>query len=82
MWWSELVLDVAEGREASPMYHVALLVGSPTPSEEAVPITDDFCVKVGRELWPIIGEPPNAKIATKKGGRKVDVLVKMVASKK
>jgi hypothetical protein len=70
---SKLVLDVAEGREASPMYHIALLVSSPTPREEAMPTANNFCVKISGELWPVIGEPANTEIATKERGRKVDV---------
>jgi hypothetical protein len=55
------------------MYHITLLVSSPTPGEEAVPTADNFCVKISRELWPVIGEPPNTEIAAKERGREVDV---------
>jgi hypothetical protein len=58
------------------MYHITLLVSSPTPGEEAVPTADNFCVKISRELWPVIGEPPNTEIAAKERGREVDVLIK------
>jgi len=77
---SDPVLDVAEGREAGPMHHVTLLVSSPTPSEEAIPTADNFCVKISRELRPVIAEPPNTEVVTKERGREVDVLVKTVAS--
>ena len=75
---SELVLDVAKGREAGPMYHITLFVSSPTSGEEAIPTTDNFCVEISRELRPVIGEPSNTKITAKERGREVDVLVKRV----
>jgi hypothetical protein len=55
------------------MYHVALLVSSPTPGEEAVPTADNFCIKISRELRPVIGESPDTEISTKEGRREVDV---------
>jgi len=55
------------------MYHVALLVCSPTSGAEPIPTADDFSVKIGRELRPIIGEPPDTEIAAKERRRKVDV---------
>lgn len=58
------------------MYHVTLLVSSPTPGEEAIPTANNLCVKISRELRPIVGESPNAEIATKEGGREIDVLVR------
>lgn len=57
------------------MYHITLLISSPTPGEETVPTADNFCVKISRELRPVIGKPPDTEIATKEGGREVDVLV-------
>jgi len=58
------------------MYHVTLLVGTPSPGPEAIPTSDDFCIKISRELWPVVRETTNAEIATEGGGGKVDVLEK------
>jgi hypothetical protein len=70
----QLVLDMAEGWEARPMYHVTVLVGTPPPSQETMPTADYFCVKVSRELRPVICKAPNAEITAEKRGRKVDIL--------
>lgn len=56
------------------MYHVALLVSSPTSGEEAIPTANNFCVEISRELRPVIGEPSDTEVTTKEGGREVDVL--------
>jgi hypothetical protein len=72
---SELVLDVAKGREAGPMNHVTLLVSSPISGEEAIPTANYLCVEISRELRPIIGEPPNTEIATEERRREIDVLL-------
>ena len=58
------------------MYHVSRLVSSPAPSKEAIPTANNFCVKISRELWPVIGEPANTEIAAKERGREVDILFK------
>lgn len=50
----ELVLNVAKCRETCPMHHVALLIGTPPPGQEAMTTANDFCIKVGRELRPVI----------------------------
>lgn len=56
------------------MYHVALLVSSPTSGEETIPTADNFCIEISRELRPVIGEPADTEVTTKEGGREVDVL--------
>jgi hypothetical protein len=55
------------------MYHVALLVDTPSSGQKAIPTSDDFCIKISGELWPVVRESPNAEIATEEGGGKVDV---------
>jgi hypothetical protein len=55
------------------MYHVALLVSSPTSGEEAIPTADNLCVEISRKLRPVIGEPSDTEIAAKERGREVDV---------
>jgi len=54
VWGLELVLNVPKSRETCPMHHVALLVGTPPPGQEAMTTANDFCIKVGRELRPVI----------------------------
>jgi hypothetical protein len=58
------------------MYHVTLLVSSPTSGEEAIPTADDFSVEISRKLRPVIGEPSDTEIAAKERRREVDVLDK------
>ena len=48
------MFDLTKGGESSPMYPVLLFAGAPVPCQETVPTTDDFCIKVGGELGPIL----------------------------
>lgn len=70
----ELGLDVAVGGEAGPVDGVGLLGRAPVLGEEAVARADDLCVKVGRELGPVVGEAADAQVAAEEGRGKVDVL--------
>lgn len=69
----KVVLNVTEGGEAGPMYHVVGLVGAPVLSTEAVATANDFSVKVGGELGIIFGETSDAKVTAEERRRKVDV---------
>jgi len=73
VWGLELVLDMTEGGEAGPMYHVTLLIGTPPPGQKAISTADDFSIKISRELRPVICKPPDAEIATEERGREVDI---------
>lgn len=70
----KVVLNVTEGGEAGPMYHVVGLVGAPILSTEAVAAANDLSVKVGGELGIIFGETSDAKVTAEERRRKVDVL--------
>lgn len=59
----ELALDMAEGGEARPVYHISLLCGAPVLSEEAIARANDFCVKVCCELRPVVGEAADTQVA-------------------
>jgi hypothetical protein len=76
VWALQLVLNVAEGRETRPMDHVTFLIGTPPSGQEAMTTADDFCVKVSRELRPVVCEPPNTEVTAEEGGREVDILHK------
>ena len=65
---------MAEGWETRPMDHVTLLVSTPPPGQEAITTANDFCIKVGRELRPVVCEAPNAEVTAEEGGREVDIL--------
>lgn len=71
----ELILDVAEGREAVPVHHIFLFVGAPFLGQEAITIAYDFRVKVGCQLRPIVGQSAYTEVPAEEGRGKVDVLV-------
>ena len=62
VWGFQLVLHMAEGREAGPMHHVTFLIGAPSPRQKAISTADDFGIKVSRELWPVICKPSDTEI--------------------
>lgn len=74
MWPPELVLDMPESREALPMYHILLFICSPLLRQKAISIANDFCVKVCRQLGPIVGQSAYTEVPAKERGRKVDIL--------
>lgn len=64
----QLVLHMPEGGEPRPVGHVFLLVRSPVLRQEAIAIADDFSVKIGRELRPILSQALDAEVAAEEGG--------------
>jgi len=62
VWGFQLVLHMAEGREAGPMHHVTFLIGAPSPRQKAISTADDFGIKVSRELRPVICKPSDTEI--------------------
>ena len=62
----QLVLDMAESGETSPMDHVLLLIGTPIPRQETIAASDDLGVEVGCQLRPVVGQSTNTKIAAQK----------------
>lgn len=73
-WPADLLSDLLKCREARPVSHIFLLACTPVVSEEAVSRTDYLGIEVGGELWPVVCEATDAKVSTKEGRRKIDVL--------
>jgi hypothetical protein len=63
----ELILDVPEGGETRPVNHVFMFTRPPVLRQESISTADNLGVKVRRKLWPIVGQPSDAKIATEEG---------------
>jgi hypothetical protein len=62
MRFLELVSDMSEGWETTPVNHVLLLCSAPASGEETVPAPDDLRVKERRELRPVVGQPADAEV--------------------
>lgn len=62
----ELILDVAERREALPVHHVFLLVGAPLLRQKTIAAAYDFCVKISCQLRPIISQSTYTEVAAEK----------------
>jgi len=62
VWGFQLVLHMAEGREAGPMHHITFLIGAPSPRQKAISTADDFGIKVRGELGPVIRKPSDTEI--------------------
>ena len=54
MRFLQIISNMAESREASPMDHVFLLAGAPIPRQESVAAPNDFGIEIGGELGPIV----------------------------
>ena len=72
----QLILDMSERGEPSPVHHVLLLGRSPIARQEAIATSNDLRVKVRRELWPVVRQAADPEVATQVGRCKVDVLEK------
>jgi hypothetical protein len=67
MWFLQLMLDMSESRETLPVDHILLLVGTPVLCQKTILVTDDFCIEIRGELWPVVGQTPYAEITAKEG---------------
>jgi len=67
MWFLQLMLDMSESRETLPVDHILLLVGTPVLCQKPILVTDDFCIEIRGELWPVVGQTPYAEITAKEG---------------
>ena len=75
----QFVLDMPKCWEALPMNHVFLFVCSPLLGQKAIAAADYLCVKVGRQLGPVVGQSAYAEVPAEEGRGKVDILGHMSA---
>lgn len=70
----QFMANMTESRETSPVDHVFLLGRTPVPRQEAVFAADDLCVKVRRELGPVVCQATDAQIAAEVRRGEINVL--------
>src|SRR5882762_11076876 len=70
----QLVLDMSEGGETLPVDHIFLLVGTPVLCQKSILATNNFCIEIRGELWPVVCQTSYAEITAKERGCKINIL--------